>query len=264
VPAQTDELNASQTGHQSMFETSFAMHAMHDSLSASPLSTAEPVPKPSTVQQRAPIDSAASVSALLNSCTDNDVSDLLGPSSRSVLQKEDKGKARSDDNVSLGLPSSVPFRRKASYSLALPSVNIAGASSTSKADEVGDCLTSSPIGYTSVDMASSPSSSLRPPRKNKAKAFFPYAMDTRDDPSTERESARSLPLHPRSMSEIPLEHYTDISALERRIISVMINTEQFATPNRRKPVSEYEGVHVDEIMDTLMVDDDDITPLAVE
>ena len=240
------------------------MHAMHDSLPASPLSTAVPVPKPSTLRERAPVDPAPA-SALLNSCTDNDVSDLLGPSCRFVVsQKEDKGKARSDGNVPLRLPSSVPFRRKASYSLASPTVNIPGASSPSKADEAGDRLTPSPIGYTSVDIACSPSSLLRPPCKNKAKVFFPYAMDTRDDPSTDRELPQSLPLHPSSISVLPLELHANISALERRIISVMIDTEQFATPNRRKPVSEYEGVHVNEIMDTLMVDDDDITPLAVE
>jgi len=264
-PAQTDEPSTPQIDHQNIFETSFAMHAMHDSLPASPLSVASQLLAPIVqlpVPPYAPVGSGPSRSAELSSRTSSEVSD---PGSSSfTLPTMNNGKVREDSmgDASSALPSSVASRRKASTSTALPSTNVIGAS-ISNAHEVGESLTSSPIGFTPIDVARSPSSSQL--CKSKVTASFPYAPDVADEPSTANIEALQYPGLFSEESERKLEPYADVSVLGRRIISVIMDTERYTSIYRTtETVAEYEGVHVSVIMEQLMPQDESITPYAVD
>ena len=215
VSAPTNEPSVSQIGDQDMFETSFAMQAMHDSLPVSHLSVDVPI--------LAPTAESYSTS-----------SDIHVPGSfSSVLTKNDKGKAR---------------------------VDIIG-DATSNVEVASN---SSPIGFTSVDIAHSPSSS-QPSHKSKP---FTNAANVTPELSTPKAfgplPSRSLALHPSSLSERKSEPYVDVSTLGRTIISIIMDTEQTSPYGTMEAVSQCEGVHVSVIMDQLMAQDENITPYAVE
>jgi hypothetical protein len=262
----TDEPSASQAGHQNIFETSFAMHAMHDSLPISPLSVDAPMHAPtaqSPVLQQAPIDPAPSRLTQLDTYTSHDVSDHRVPESfSSVLPKSNKGKARAAviGDASPRLPLSA-------NSLVFDSINVAGASSPSNVEAISNSLTSSPIGFTPVDIARSPSSFLA---RDKSTSQSPHnskttAASVTREPSTKDEPlpTQLLALHP--LSGRKLDPYIDVSVLGQRIISIIMDTEwDTSIYGTAEAVSEYEGVHVSVIMDQLMTQDESITPYTVE
>ncbi|KIM87162.1 hypothetical protein PILCRDRAFT_302207 [Piloderma croceum F 1598] len=258
----TDGPSASQADHQNIFETSFAMHAMHDSLPVSPLSVDAPMHAPtvqSPVLQQALIDSAPSRLTQLDTYTCYDVSDRRVPGSfSSVLPKSNKGKARAAiiGDTSSKLPLST-------NPLVFNSVNVASASSPSNVEAISNSLTSSPIGFTPVDIPCSSSSFLA---RDKSTSQSPHngkttAASVTREPSTEDESlpTQSPALH--YLSGRKLEPYIDVSVLGQRIISIIMDTEWNTST---EAVSEYEGVHVGIIMDQLMTQDESITPYTVD
>ena len=255
--AQTNEPSRSKADYQNIFETSFAMQAMQNSLLASPLSAVASFLAPAT---HSPALQNPQINLIPSqSHPDCDVYDLHDPGSSSfALPKTDSRELR-DGDASPGFCSSVASQRKGSYSPTLPSIDTAGA--TSSVGESGDFLTSSPARFTSVDIARSPLS-LQLPLSSRAKVSFPYPDVTR-----ETDKPQSLMTYHSSSSKPELDPYGHVSVLGRRIISVIVDAERYASIHRTtKAAAEYEGVNVSVIMEQLMSLDDSesITPYAVE
>jgi hypothetical protein len=252
----TDEPSASQAGHQNIFETSFAMHAMHDSLPVSPLSVDAPMDAPtaqSPVLQQASIDSAPSRLTQLDTYTGCDVSDhRVHESFSSVLPTSNKGKSRA---AIIGDASST-------NPLVFDSINVASASLPSNVEAISNGLTSSPIEFTQVNIPRSPSSFLA---RDKSTSQSPHNSKT-----TTASAARELITEKPLPTQLPAFHYLsgrklnpyiNVSVLGQRIISIIMDTEWDISA---EAVSEYEGVHVSIIMDQLMIQDESITPYTVE